>query len=248
LLTCHPAAYRCAYFAQEHDPEQVAEFDGFIKHASPGMVFFDIGAHFGLFSLAALNYGGPKARAVAVDPSPVAVSLLRIQATLNRSVDRLSVIQASVHEHAGARDMVAVGVLASGYYVSPPQGHPTSELSKTRTVTVDSLVEELGIIPTHIKIDVEGEEAAVFRGGQKTFSRTSAPTIFLEIHNEIIRGLGENPDEILVLLREYGYETFTPDDVPIDDSEISSKPLIRVIARKPVPDKPETFALKSCRL
>src|SRR4051794_32708229 len=69
-LLCHPAAYRFAYYAQHADEEQVAEFDGFISTCRPGMVLFDIGAHFGLFSLAALHYGGIAARAVAVDPSP----------------------------------------------------------------------------------------------------------------------------------------------------------------------------------
>ncbi len=232
-VVCHPAAYRCAYFAQANDPEQIAEFEGFIRHASPGMVLFDIGAHFGLFSLAALQYGGPTARAVAVDPSPVATRLLRVQAQLNRAVDRLQVIQASVHDETGSRDMVAVGVLASGYYVSPPPGHPASELSKTSAVTVDSLVEEFGTMPTHVKIDVEGNEAAVLRGGQKTFSGNTAPVLFLEIHNELVRELGEDPGETLTLLRDYGYQTFTSDDEPIDDDEISSEPLIRVIARKP---------------
>ena len=142
------------------------------------MVLFDIGAHFGLFSLAALHYGGLTARAVAVDPSPVATSLLRVQAQLNGAAERLNVIQASVHDRPGSRNMVAVGVLASGYYISPPQGHPVSELSKTRAVTVDGLVEELGTIPTHIKIDVEGAEAAVLRGGRKTFSANPAPIVF----------------------------------------------------------------------
>jgi FkbM family methyltransferase len=231
-LTCHPAAYRCAYFAQANDPEQIAEFEGFIKHASPGMVLFDIGAHFGLFSLAALHYGGPTACAVAVDPSPVATRLIKIQARLNSGADRLQVVQASVHDEDGSRDMIAVGVLASGYYVSPSPASPASELSATTAVTVDSLIAVLGTTPTHIKIDVEGNEAAVLRGGQETFSANDAPILFLEIHNELVRDLGEDPAETLKLLSKYGYQTFTSDDVPIDASEISSQPLIRVIARK----------------
>lgn len=231
-LTCHPAAYRCAYFAQKNDPEQVAEFDGFVRHASPGMILFDVGAHFGLFSLAALHFGGPRAQAVAVDPSPVASRLMNTQARLNHSGDRLQVIQASAADVSGWQNMVAVGVSASGYYVAPPQGHPQSELSRTRAVTLDGIVADLGIRPTHIKIDVEGDEAAVLRGGKKTLSQTPGPILFLEIHNEIVRGLGENPDATLKLLSDYGYETFTSDDAPIDDDEILSRTLIRIIARK----------------
>jgi FkbM family methyltransferase len=188
-IICHPAAVRCAYFAQQNDPAQVAEFESFLRHSSSGMMLLDIGAHFGLFSLAALHYGGPTACAVAIDPSPVAIRLLNVQARLNRSGDRLNVIQASVEDHAGWQDMVAVGVLASGYYVPPPNGHPESELIRTRAVTLDGIVDELRFKPSHIKIDVEGREAAVLRGGRETLS-TTAPILFLEIHNEIVRGLG----------------------------------------------------------
>ena len=77
LITCHPAAYRCAYHLQINDPEQVLEFDNFIDNSFQGMVLFDVGAHFGLFSLAALHYGGPGSRAIAVDPSPIAVRFLK---------------------------------------------------------------------------------------------------------------------------------------------------------------------------
>lgn len=231
-VTCHPAAYRCAYFAQKNDPEQIAEFDGFINNLSPGAILFDLGAHFGLFSLAALHYGGPTSLAFAVDPSPVAVSFLNIQAGLNHYENRLHVVQAAVSDRAGRQGMVAVGVLASGYYVAPTPGHPTSEQMETRSVTLDSLVDELGVEPTHLKIDVEGYEAAVLRGGQKLLSQTAAPIIFIEIHNQIVRDLGGDPAATLKLLRDYGYHTFTSDGAPVIHDKLLSESLVRVIARK----------------
>lgn len=232
-LIAHPAAYRCAYYAQESDPEQVAEFDGFINNASEGMLLLDVGAHFGLFSFAALHYGGPKARAIAIDPSPIAVNLMNIQARLNQSADRVQIIQAAVNDVAGWHSMVAVGVQASGYYVAPPTGHPVSELSQTRSVTLDGIIDELKVVPTHIKIDVEGYEAAVLRGGHRILSQTPAPIIFIEIHNEIVRDQGRNPAETLVQLRDYGYQTFTSEGTAISDDAILSKPLIRLIAKQP---------------
>jgi FkbM family methyltransferase len=232
-LICHPAAYRGAYCAQKNDPEQTAEFDGFVRNSCQGMILFDIGAHFGLFSLAALHYGGPTARAIAVDPSPTAVSFVNVQAKLNHLSDRLHMIQASASDRAGFQDMVAVGVLASGYYVAPAKSDAANEITQTRAVTLDGLVDELEITPTHIKIDVEGFEAAVLRGGQKVLSTDPAPTLFVELHNEIVRSAGGNPAESLTLLRNYGYETFTSDELPISEDRILDTPLIRVIARKP---------------
>ena len=90
-----------------------------MDHCTPGMVLFDLGAHFGLFSLAALHYGGANAQAVAIDASPVAERLIRIQAALNGVAERVTVIRACVCEHSGVRDMVAVGVLADGYFSAP---------------------------------------------------------------------------------------------------------------------------------
>lgn len=231
-LVCHPAAYRCAYFAQQNDPEQIEEFNSFINNSSKGMILFDIGAHFGLFSLASLHYGGPQARAVAVDPSPTAIRFLTVQAKLNQITDRLQIIQAAVSDQTKGQSMVSVGVLASGYYVAPTKDHPASELSQTASVTIDSMAEELRVTPTHIKIDVEGYEAAVLRGGRQILSQASAPILFVELHNEIVHQLGENPAETLNLLRDYGYQTFTPGGLTISEDEILSKPLIRIIARR----------------
>jgi len=56
-VQCHPAAYR-QYLFQIRDPDQTAEFDSFIATCRRGMRFLDVGASFGIFSLAALHYGG----------------------------------------------------------------------------------------------------------------------------------------------------------------------------------------------
>jgi FkbM family methyltransferase len=210
----------------------VAEFDGFVNNASEGMILFDIGAHFGLFSIAALHYGGKKARAVAVDPSPVAVRLTRIQARLNQVADRLCIVQASVAAHTGQQSMVAVGVLANGFYVAPGPEHSAGEVVHTNAITLDSLAEETQLLPTHIKIDVEGSEAAVLRGAERLLAEQPAPMLFLELHNEIISRGGGDPRETLMLLRNAGYEMFRVDGGEIAEAAILDTPLIRIIAKR----------------
>lgn len=232
LLKCHPAVYRGSYCGQHTDPEQVAEFDCFVRHARDGMVLFDLGAHFGLFSLATLHYGGQTARAIAVDPSPVAARIVRLQAGLNSVADRLQMIEASVGENTGWQSMVAVGVLANGYYVAPSPDHTSSEMTKTPTVTLDDLTKDCRVIPTHVKIDVEGFEVAVLRGGRDLLRRTDAPLLFLELHNRIIIDNGGEPEETIAILRESGYELFGLDDKPIAAETVLSKPLTRIVARK----------------
>lgn len=232
-VRAHPSAYPFAYFAQHHDPEQVAEFDAFVAACRPGMTLFDVGAHFGLFSLAALHYGGREARAVAVDPSPTAARMIRIQARLNGAADRLTVVEAAAGEQEdGWREMLAAGVHGAGYYLAP-EDHGRGDLTRTRATTLDRLAAESGLVPTHVKVDVEGYEASVLRGGRRVLAREGdAPALFLELHNEIIRAQGGDPRESLDLLDEHGYSVAAVDGSPVSRAFILERPLIRVVARK----------------
>ena len=74
VLRSRHSAFHRGYSWCTSDDELIEELDSFIAHCRRGMVLFDVGAHFGVFSLAALHYGGPDAIAVAVDPSPAAVT------------------------------------------------------------------------------------------------------------------------------------------------------------------------------
>jgi FkbM family methyltransferase len=230
-LVCHPLAYRHSYFAQNEDPAQAEEFDSFLGNCRPGMIFFDVGAHFGLFALAALHYGGRDARAVAVDASPTAAHMIAAQARLNGVEGRLQIVRACVCEEEGVRGMVAVGVTADGYFTSPDRDHTGREVTLTPATTLDALAERIGLRPTHVKIDVEGFEAAVLRGGRALLGSAGAPLLFLELHNELMRQRGEDPSAVLDLLGDLGYRTFAPAGAPAGRDALLARPLVRLVAR-----------------
>lgn len=231
-LHCHPAVSRFANDNQKGDPDQVKEFDAFISSTFSGMVFIDVGAHFGLFSMAALHYGGAKTKVIAIDPSPIACRIMDIQARLNDASKNITIVQASVSERIGWQDMVAVGVISGGYLVSPSEEHPVGERTRTKAVTLDQIAHDFEVLPTHIKIDVEGSEADVLRGGNKVLSNEVSPLLFLELHNQMIRERGENPEDSLILLKNFDYEIYGMDKAPLDTKAILSEPLIRVFAKK----------------
>lgn len=227
----HPSAYPYAYFNQTLDPEQAAEFDEFINACRPGMVLFDIGAHFGLFSLAALKFGGADSSALAVDPSPTAARIMRIQSRLNGAGGRMKVVRACVGERGGWLPMVATGVSGAGYFLSPSD-HSGGELTPTPAVTLDQLAADFGARPTHLKIDVEGAEAAVLRGGRSLLARPEAPLVFIELHNEIVSARGDSPSEAVGLLKAFGYAKFSAGGSPVSEASILSRPLVRIVAGK----------------
>jgi FkbM family methyltransferase len=190
------------------------------------MVLYDVGAHFGIFSLAAAGFGG---RAIAVDASPAAADMIAIQASLNKCTDRIQILRAAVSDANSAIDMLNSGVFSDGYFKATSQ-RAKSELTQVQAITIDQMALQFGP-PTHIKVDVEGHEAAVLRGARGTLSRLS-PILFLELHNEMVASAGDNPYDTVSELDELRYDTFTVDGYPIDASAILAKPIIRIVAKR----------------
>lgn len=231
-LRCHPEVCRVVRASQVEDPEQEAELAAFAAACEPDMVLFDLGAHFGVFSMAALHYGGPRARAAAVDPSPVAIRMVEVQARLNGAADRIHAVRAAVSDREGTLQMIPVGVQADGYFIPSVAERGEREHTSVRAVTVDGLVAELGLVPTHVKIDVEGFEAAALRGGSITLSRSPAPRVFIELHNEMVRSRGEDPSESLSILEEHGYRLFALDGGSLSREDVLGRSLVRIVAER----------------
>ncbi len=223
-LVCHPRVYKTLLRCQLNDPEQSGEFRNFVSYCDRSMCLFDIGASYGAFSCTAAHFGGT---AIAVDPSPIAARLIRLPTRLNGYDKHIQIVEACVSDADGEAQMLSSGVFSDGY-MRMARGRSSSELTKTRAVTIDQLADQFGP-PTHIKIDVEGYEAAVVRGGKRTLTRF-APLLFLELHNEMIRSEGGDPSCVLDDLADMGYEMFSVGSVRIERGAISKMPICRLVA------------------
>jgi FkbM family methyltransferase len=225
----HPHAFKVAHKAQISEPEESAEFQNFISYCNSEMFLFDIGAHYGLFSLVAAQFNGT---AVAVDPSDIAIRMIVRQIALNKAGNRIRTLHAAASDAGGTLQMLSSGVFSEGYF-KLAVGRSASEITSIRSVTIDEMASEFGT-PTHIKIDVEGHEAATLRGGRETLARFS-PTLFLELHNDMVAADGGDPDAALEELQSMGYAPFSYGGVLLDRSDIFRKPIARVVARRIVP-------------
>jgi FkbM family methyltransferase len=226
VLTLHPHVYQCAIRNQINDLEQRAEFESFVAYCHRGMLLFDLGASYGLFSLAAAKFDGS---AVAVDPSPIAIRMITRQLDFNQARENIRLVKAAFSDVNGSLNMLSSGVFSEGYlrFVT---GRSHRELTSVGAITIDKLASDFGS-PTHIKIDVEGYEAAALRGGRETFTRSS-PLLFLELHNELVIADGRNPNEALDELQSLGYETLALDGSSLDRSAILRASIIRIIAER----------------
>jgi FkbM family methyltransferase len=159
--------------------------------------FIDIGANHGVYALGvAYLLGGP---VVAVEPQPHLIEAIRRAATVSK-LGNVRVVQSA----AGARTGVAtLNVKRSGSGTASVVRHGDDPGADPETVpisTLDDLCRDLAISHVQcIKMDVEGAEAEVIRGGAEVLRRDH-PFIVFE----------DDPDSTTVpdLLRDLGYSAF----------------------------------------
>lgn len=231
-LRCPRNALDGAFRLQLYDPPQVRELDEFIAFVKrqPGIRLLDIGSHFGVFSFAALHYGGPQAQALAVDPSAAAEMMVGRIAKLNPGGERVRFLRAAAGATVGQLEMVDTGVGGAGYMVLPGD-QPQADRTVIPQNTIDQLAQQMAPPPTVVKIDVESYELEVLRGGRETLSRGNV-VLCLEMHNQMMRARQVNPQLVLDLLREYGYAHFTCEGATVSPAEMLQPEIIRVIATK----------------
>lgn len=155
-------------------------------------ICFDLGANVGFYTLLFSIY----AKAVyAFEPLPRNLKYLIRLIDINRMTNA-HIIPCAVS------DTTKVSYFSKGY------NHSLGKLDQTGTVpvlvtTCDRFVEETGVIPDLLKIDVEGSEVEVLQGARKLL-KSRFPTLLLSIHGEMRRA------GCLQLLKEIGYQKIIP--------------------------------------
>ena len=201
---CHPAA-REHFEVFRTDPVQASELDAFIRHCPQGIRLLDVGAHYGFFAVAALHYGGPEARAVCVEASPGAFKILNSTVELNRCQDRVVKLNVAMGAEDGMLPMLTTGPIAGDYFIVPTEERSDTILVPQRTLS--SVLLETGLVPTHMKFDIEGFEYEVIESGLDVLSKLH-PVLFLELHGTALRARGRDPEKVIQMLRRAGYTHF----------------------------------------
>lgn len=151
------------------------------KIIQPGFVCIDIGANLGYFSLlmSELCHGGESGIAVAAEPNPPICHLLGL--SQNVHTRRFTVVPKAISNYTGEAVLTIPGMSFGGATIKTNDPAPDREQVKVLTITLDDLVTELKLPRVDmIKIDVEGEEPAVFEGMEKTLVHNPNIQIVME--------------------------------------------------------------------
>jgi FkbM family methyltransferase len=153
-----------------------------------GAVVYDVGAHAGSFALGTARLVGELGRVVAFDGDPDNAADLRESVVRNNLGARLEVVHAAVWSYT-ARHGIPFrrgGIRRSQGGVEVDGQHPvigTGEVITVPAITLDDFIADGEIAPQLVKIDVEGGEYEVLRGGATLFTK-QRPLVIVEVHHQ----------------------------------------------------------------
>ena len=166
-------------------------------HPAAGEQVIDIGAMMGNYSLPALAAG---ASVVAVDPASAGTDVLRGVADANGLGHLLTIRNVALFDGGAYPEGLTAALASSPWaHLMPGPGAPFT--------TLDDLAGDLALQRLDwVKIDVEGAEAGVLRGGMRTLERCH-PRLLIEDHSVPYQWVAEQQvtRQCTELLESLGY-------------------------------------------
>ena len=172
----------------------------------PASWYFDIGANIGLMS-APLLQTEPTLSVVSVEASPATAARLRASAGASRNRGRWHIVSKALGDKPGRISFHASPVAGGAYDGLRDTGRVDGGKSvEVELTTLDTLWDDHGRPPVClIKIDVEGAELQVLRGGLRCLAETR-PVVLLEWNPTNLAAYATSPAALLELAKELGFD------------------------------------------
>ena len=155
-----------------------------LKSVRAGDTVFDVGAHFGYFSLLFAHLAGPRGRVIAFEPTPSTFAILERNA---RRSDRIEPVNNAAGDVAAEIEIADFGLKYSAWNTLAAESRMPGLLNANdvhqhhtvAAVRLDAFARERGLTPDFIKIDAENFEHAVVAGLRGLLEK-SQPVVLLE--------------------------------------------------------------------
>ncbi len=174
------------------------------KYLEKGSAFLDIGANIGLMSVIASKQVGANGIVYAVEANPNTVPILQANIDLN-NCRNVEVIPVALSDTSGT------AVLFENWEVNRGGASLISQSNEERGIEVkmerlDDLFDENTPVRL-VKIDVEGFEPQVIRGGMQWFQK-QLPVFIIEVSQKREKEVGPSPAEVMELVQTIGEYAF----------------------------------------
>lgn len=186
---------------------ELATVAGYQKIVKPGMVVFDIGANVGCHALNLARLVGPQGEIYAFEPTNWAYKKLEKNLSLNKWLNNVIIERLALSDEIGFNKRYS---FRSKWDV---EGNSTDkEEGVINYITLDAYCEKHSISDVDfIKIDVDGYERKIIKGGMKILKK-SRPVIIIEMGDYWLRSVGDNIEQLVALLNSIGYKYFSEEN------------------------------------
>jgi FkbM family methyltransferase len=180
------------------------EFPSFPGCLDAGDVFYDIGAHRGIYTCFAAK-AESETSIIAIEPGP-AIGIL------NDNIDRNNLSNVNSFQLAFGKTSHSINIPSSSGGMMVNIANGAEHGVKIPVLPGDEFVRLQPVpCPTIAKIDVEGAEKKVIRGMEESLKKPSCRLVLLELHYPNNKDMpsttmyGDQPNEVLELLQSYVY-------------------------------------------
>jgi FkbM family methyltransferase len=179
----------------------------FVKsNVKPGDVVLDIGGHIGLMAVLFGKIVKENGKVFSFEPTPGSYLNLRETIRINKMNKIVSPLNMAVTERSGPVDFfISDNIVDVANTLTPYEKNKELKVIKVEATSIDDFVikHKLNKI-NFIKIDAEGAELKVLKGGSQTISQLK-PKINLALHPEAIIANNDSLSAIYDYINELGY-------------------------------------------
>jgi FkbM family methyltransferase len=168
-----------------------------------GSLVIDVGANIGFFSVRFAEWVGDGGKVIAIEPEDRNYSSLISALGRAGLLGRVQALKVAAAAEPGMTFLELNPLHPADHKLSRSgAGVPVT------AVTLDGLLEDKGpLLPTLVKIDVQGAEMLVLQG-MTDILKTAGPALFVELSEPGLNKFGASVSAILRLLSDNGYEAY----------------------------------------
>lgn len=175
------------------------------RNVSPGSVAVDVGANVGYFTLLMARLVGSDGQVHSIEALPSTVRHLRHNVAINSWTDKVIIHDVACSDLQGTTEVFRAKSIGN----SSTQRVGRSE-GVVRSDTLDHLLRDVDPASIScIKIDTEGDEERVVRGGRGILeSLREGAFVVVEITPEMLESRGSKSGDVFDLFRSLGYDAY----------------------------------------
>jgi FkbM family methyltransferase len=175
--------------------------------------FVDAGANVGFWTLPAARRAGPSGQVVSFEPNPWAADRLERNRRLNDdgTLAPVELVRKAVGSEVGELELFSddleAGASQATLHGSAVVGSRRESVA-VHVTTLDDVVDgEVDLL----KMDVQGHESAVLRGGRRLFETSPPRHLVVEVQGDLLAAAGGSAEVLVAELEALGYRAVDGD-------------------------------------